>query len=77
MKDKGAKRVFIAATHAVLCGPARERLAHAPVEQILVTNTVPLRGDLPDNLTQVSIAPLLSRAIQRIHKEESVSALFD
>jgi ribose-phosphate pyrophosphokinase len=77
LKDKGAKRVFIAATHAVLCGPARERLAHAPVEQIFVTNTVPLRGDLPDNLTQISVAPLLSRAILRIHKEESVSALFD
>ena len=77
LKDQGAKRVFIAATHAVLCGPARERLAHAPVEEILVTNTVPLRGDLPDNLTQISVAPLLSRAILRIHKEESVSALFD
>jgi ribose-phosphate pyrophosphokinase len=77
LKDKGANRVYIAATHAVLCGPARERLASAPVEEILVTNTIPLHGDLPDNFRQVSVAPLLARAITRIHREESVSALFD
>ena len=76
LKDKGAKRVFIAATHAVLCGPARERLENCPAEQILVTNSIPLRGEIPERMRAVSVAPLLARAITRIHREESVSALF-
>ena len=76
LKEKGAGRVFIAATHAVLCGPARERLENCPAEQILVTNSIPLRGDVPERMRAVSVAPLLARAITRIHREESVSALF-
>lgn len=76
LKDKGAGRVFIAATHAVLCGPARERLENCPAEQILVTNSIPLRGEIPERMRAVSVAPLLARAITRIHREESVSALF-
>ncbi len=77
LKDKGAHRIFIAATHAVLCGPARERLESCPAEAILVTNTIPLHGEMPRNMKQVSVAPLLAHAINRIHREESVSALFD
>ncbi len=77
LKDKGAERVYIAATHAVLCGPARERLDNSPVEAIYVSNTIPLRGERPERLRVVSVAPLLARAIARIHREESVSALFD
>ncbi len=77
LKDRGAKRVFIAATHAVLCGPAVERLRNCAAEKVLVSNTIPLRGDLPDNLQVVSVGPLLARAVNRIHREESVSALFE
>ena len=77
LKEKGAKRVIIAATHAVLCGPAIERLQNCAAEKVLVSNTMALRGDLPDNLEVVSVAPLLARAITRIHREESVSALFE
>ena len=77
LKDKGARKVYIAATHAVLCGPAVERLQNSPVEKVLVSNTIPLRGELPDNLEVVSVAPLLARAVTRIHREESVSALFE
>ncbi len=77
LKDQGAQRVLIAATHAVLCGPAVERLRNCPAEKVLVSNTIPLRGDLPDSLQVVSVGPLLARAVNRIHREESVSALFD
>jgi len=77
LKDRGADKIFIAVTHAVLCGPAKERLENCPVDAIYVTNSIPLRGELPANLKQVSVAPLLARAITRIHREESVSALFD
>ncbi len=76
LKEKGARRVLIAATHAVLCGPARERLENSPVEAIYVSNTIPLRGEPLERLKVVSVAPLLARAISRIHREESVSALF-
>jgi len=76
LKERGANRVFIAAAHAVLCGPARERLAECPAETVWVSNTIPLGGDLPPNLKTVSVAPLLARAVTRIHREESLSALF-
>ena len=68
--------MFIAAAHAVLCGPERERLAECPAETVWVSNTIPLGGDLPPNLKTVSVAPLLARAVTRIHREESLSALF-
>ncbi|HEX9793272.1 MAG TPA: ribose-phosphate pyrophosphokinase [Planctomycetota bacterium] len=77
LKEKGAEKVFITATHAVLCGPAVERLDKCPCEAIYVSNTIPIRGDRPKALKQVSVAPLLARAIARIHREESVSALFE
>ncbi|MFK5955118.1 MAG: ribose-phosphate pyrophosphokinase [Planctomycetota bacterium] len=77
LQAKGAQRVVIAVTHAVLCGPAIERLQNCVAEKVLVSNTIALRGDLPDSLEVVSVAPLLARAITRIHREESVSALFN
>jgi len=77
LKARGARRIYIAATHAVLCGPARERLEACPCETIYVSNTIPLRGEVPDGLRVVTIAPLLARAIARIHRAESVSALFE
>ncbi len=77
LKEKGAERIFIAATHAVLCGPAKERLEACPAEAVFVANTICLHGELPKNLRQISVAPLLARAITRIHREESVSALFN
>ncbi len=76
LKTKGAEKVYIAATHAVFCGPAIERLNNSPVEAIYVSNTIPILGERPERLKVVSVAPLLARAISRIHREESVSALF-
>jgi ribose-phosphate pyrophosphokinase len=62
----------------VLCGPAAERLEKARVDGIVVTNTCPIphSARLP-NLTRVSVAELLGEAIRRVHRNESVSYLFD
>ena len=74
----GATDIYVGATHAVLCGPAVGRLREAPIKEIVVTNTLPILGDkLLPNLRQVTVAPLLGEAIRRIHRNESVSGLFD
>jgi len=75
-KEKGAKSVRIAATHAVLCGPARERLAAAPVQEIVLTDTIPVDPEGLPHLTVLRIAPLLAEAVMRVHTEQSISALF-
>jgi ribose-phosphate pyrophosphokinase len=77
VKEKGARKVFIVATHAVLCGNAVERLNTAAVEKILFADTIPLAGKKIARLEIVSIAQLLARAIDRIHRSESVSKLFE
>ncbi len=75
--EKGARRVFIAASHAVLAGSAVEKLNSAPVERIIFSDTIPLDQHPLERLTVASVAPLLARAIDRIHRSESVSVLFD
>src|SRR5579864_6061545 len=74
----GAREVYACATHAVLCGPAIERLRDAPLKQIVVTDSIPLppNKQLP-NIKVLSVAPLLADAIKRIHFNESVSKLFE
>lgn len=76
--DKGAREVWTACTHAVLSGPALERIQQSCLSQVVVTNTIPLRGkdQLCTKLYQLSVAPLLGEAIRRIHEDESVSSLF-
>ena len=77
LKSKDAKKVYVGATHAVLSGPAIERLKKAPLEECIITNTIPWNADeLPGNVKQLSVAPLLGQAISRIHDDESVSSLF-
>ncbi|MBI6545409.1 MAG: ribose-phosphate pyrophosphokinase [Cyanobacteria bacterium NC_groundwater_1444_Ag_S-0.65um_54_12] len=75
---EGAREVYAAATHAVLSGPAIDRLSSAPIKEIAVTNSIPVPADrrLP-NLTILSIADLLAEAIMRIHEDLSVSTLFE
>ncbi len=75
--DQGAKEIHIAATHGVLCGPAIQKLADAPIDSIIVTDTIPIPAEkqLP-NLVQLSVAPLLAEAIKRIHHDQSISELF-
>ncbi len=78
VKRFDARRVFLGATHGVLCANATERLRSAPVEEIAVTNTIPLPPEKQfERLRQRTIAPLLARAIDRIHRRASVSALFE
>lgn len=74
----GAREVYACATHAVLCGPAIERLRDAPIKQVVVTDSIPLppNKQLP-NIRVLSVAPLLADAIKRIHYNESVSKLFE
>ncbi|MFY4729518.1 ribose-phosphate diphosphokinase, partial [Nitrospira sp. BLG_2] len=76
--DQGARDVIAACTHAVLSGPALERLQSSSLSEVVVTNTIPLRGKelTCPKLHQLSVAPLLGEAIRRIHEDESVSSLF-
>lgn len=74
----GAKSVMAAVTHAVLTDPASERIANSNIKELIVTNTIPLPENCKlDNVTQLSVAPLLGEAIMRIFHEVSVSNLFD
>jgi ribose-phosphate pyrophosphokinase len=76
VKDEGARRVFAAATHAVLSGNAFENLAASPFERIVVTDTIPLPRKAPDNITVLSVADLLTDSIRRIFTDDSVSEVF-
>jgi ribose-phosphate pyrophosphokinase len=73
----GAREIHVAATHALLCGPAIQRLTEAQISSMVCTDTIPLRSEqmLP-NVNVLSVAPLLGEAIKRIHRNESVSRLF-
>ncbi|MBI3811172.1 MAG: ribose-phosphate pyrophosphokinase [Nitrospirae bacterium] len=76
--DKGARRVLAGCTHAVLSGPALQRLNDSVIDQVIVTNTIPMAGkdQICKKIKVLSVAPLLGEAIRRIHNEESVSSLF-
>jgi ribose-phosphate pyrophosphokinase len=76
--DQGARRVLAGCTHAVLSGPALQRLNDSVLDQVIVTNTIPLAGkdQVCKKIRILSVAPLLGEAIRRIHNEESVSSLF-
>lgn len=75
---EGAKRILAAGIHAVLSGPAIDRIQSSPLEALLVTNTTPLEEKMArcDKLKPLSVAPLLGEAIRRIHVKSSVSSLF-
>ncbi len=77
-RDEGAERIFVGATHAILCGPAVERLRAAPIDEIVVTDTIPIEEQTVQalKLKILSIAELMGEAIHRIHNDESVSNLF-
>ncbi len=78
LKERGAASVFACATHALLSGEAPQRLDRAPLTRLVVTNTIPVRRERSfPALKVLSVAPLLARAIQYIHSNESVSSLFD
>jgi ribose-phosphate pyrophosphokinase len=74
--DEGASRVYAAATHAVMSGNAFENLAAIPFEEIVVTDTIPLPPDAPDNIRVLPCAQLLTDTIRRIFTDDSVSEVF-
>jgi ribose-phosphate pyrophosphokinase len=77
LKREGARRIIAAAVHGVLSGPAISRIESSPIEEVIITNTIPLTPDKANRKFHVlSVAPLLAEAIRRIHDEESVSTLF-
>jgi ribose-phosphate pyrophosphokinase len=78
LKLKGANRILSAGTHGVLSGPALTRINEAPLEAVLITNTIPVDQKLSRTakLRPLSVAPLLGEAIKRIHENSSVSSLF-
>lgn len=77
LKDRGAKSVYACASHAVLSGPAIDRLKNSCIEELVLTDTIPLSEEKQiDKIQVVSMAPLFAEAIRRIHSEHSVSILF-
>jgi len=77
LRRKKVKRILACATHGVLSGPAMERLRKCPIEELILTNTVPIKHSrVLQNMTILSVAGLLAQAICSIHDETSVSNLF-
>ena len=78
-KESGAVRILVGTTHAVLCGPAIQRLRDAPIDEIVVTDTIPVSDEKLQDLDKgkvLSVSRLMGEAIHRIHNDESVSSLF-
>ncbi|WP_070121544.1 ribose-phosphate diphosphokinase [Bacillus marinisedimentorum] len=76
--ENGAKDVYACCTHPVLSGPAIERIGNSNIKELVITNSIPLpENKRIDKITELSVAPLISEAIIRVHEEQSVSTLFD
>jgi len=78
LKDNGAQRVFAACTHAVLSGPAIDRINNSVLEEMIVTDTIPVydKKERCPKIKVLTVAYLLGEAIKRIHEETSISSLF-
>ncbi len=75
---RGVTAVYACATHALLSGAAVQRIASSPIQELIVTNTIPLPQEKQsDKITVLSVAPLLAEAIRRVNEDRSVSQLFD
>ena len=78
LMTKGAARVWVAATHGIFSPPAFDRIDAAPIEEVIITNTLPIPEDRQHGKIRVlSVAPLFARAIQNVYNDESVSEMFD
>ncbi len=76
--DNGATEVYACCTHPVLSGPAMDRIEASKIKELVVTNSIPLAEEkITAKVTQLSVAPLISEAIIRVHEQQSVSILFD
>lgn len=78
LMNKGANKVWVAATHGIFSPPAFDRIDSAPIEEVVVTNTLPIPDEQQHGKIRVlSVAPLFARAIQNVYNDDSVSELFD
>jgi ribose-phosphate pyrophosphokinase len=79
VKERGAEKVYVGATHGVFAGSALERLKEAPIDEVVVTDTIPLAGvvEKVDKVKVLTISALLAEAIKRIHRNESISSLLN
>ena len=78
LHEQGADKIYLSATHGVLCGNAIEHIEGAPIEKLVITNTIPLAQEkMIEKIDVLSVAPLLGEAVKRIHCNESVSRLFN
>ncbi|MFD6951818.1 ribose-phosphate pyrophosphokinase [Nocardiopsis sp. TSRI0078] len=76
--EQGASKVLVAATHGVLSGPAAERLQNSRISEVIITNSLPVPEERSfEKLTQLSIAPLVARAISEVFTDGSVTSLFE
>lgn len=76
LKDNGARSVFAAITHPVFSGTALEKIRNSVIDEMVISDTIPLKSDAPANIQCISVAPLLGEAILRIYLGESISDLF-
>jgi ribose-phosphate pyrophosphokinase len=78
LRDRGAAKVYASASHALFSGDAVKRLSEAPMEEMVVTNTILIPEEKRfSNLRVLSVADLLAKAIDHVHSNESVSQLFE
>jgi len=79
LKERGAEKIYVGATHGIFALQALERLAEAPIEEVIVTDTIPSSEQAKkiDNIKVLSVAAMLGEAIKRIHRNESISNLFN
>jgi len=79
LKERGAEKIYVGATHGIFALQALERMAEAPIEEVVVTDTIPLseRTKKVDSVKVLSVAAMLGEAIKRIHRNESISNLFN
>ena len=78
VKDRGADRVLVGATHGVFAPPALERLKQSDIDKVVVTDTIPLKkaAEKVNDIEVLSVSAMLGEAIKRIHRNESVSSIF-
>ena len=75
--NSGAEEVYACATHGILSDPALDRIKNAPLKEVVLTNTLPLHEErLLDNITILSIAPIIASTIRAVFSDESVSEIF-
>ena len=79
VKERGAEKIYVGATHGVLAEKAIEQLTKAPIEEVVITDTIPLGKKVTKggNFKVLTVSEMLGEAIKRIHRDESVSSLFD